>query len=117
MTIIGGLWNYIGGIGNWKDINNRYRTQDIAFTPIFPGIAFYRLLLIKYWKAFEWISKSNMCFLILAAGIAQCALGTKVVEMVLTPKATTAYNCFYAGNFVKQLSQPKCKLLVILNPI
>ena len=63
------------------------------------GIAFYRLLLIKYWKVFERISKTNVCFLILAASLLKYALLIKVFVAGLTPKATVTYSCFYEGTF------------------
>ena len=40
----------------------------------------------------------KICLLILGVGILQYAVATKVVVMGLTPKATSAYNCFYEGN-------------------
>ena len=58
----------------------------------------YRLLLIKYWRVFKWISTSNMSLLFLAVCLLKYTLGIKLFVMGLTPKATTIYNCFYEGN-------------------
>ena len=40
----------------------------------------------------------KISLLILGVGLLQYTMAIKVVVMGLTPKATSAYNCFYEGN-------------------